>query len=151
MKIFSFLVIGLLIVAVWFLKPYVKGENVRLNGGLETIEAEYSKTTGEGFCTNLYRVVNGKITDDGIFTNMPADIPDPNTLPELKNGARVLLTGYVYEWRETNLITGSVSKRKSNMIDVVRWQTAARVSYKTQQGNLGPTAFRNGNYTNCRA
>ncbi|WDE14218.1 hypothetical protein [Thalassomonas haliotis] len=149
MKIFYFTVSSLLIAAIWLFAPYIEGKYVR-QGGLTTIEAEYFTVTGDPLCTKLYRVEKGKITDHGVFPNMPADIPDPHTVSELKEGDRLLLTGYLYQWQETNLLTGTISKRKVNMIDVIRWQQSNRLIYKTQQREFAASAFSQKNDTDCR-
>ncbi|WDE07923.1 hypothetical protein SG34_014150 [Thalassomonas viridans] len=149
-KILSVAVICLTAFGLWLFQPYMQREYVRLSETPVTIEAEYFTVTCEPLCTQLYRVENGKITNNGVFPNMPADIPDPHSISELKDGDRLLLTGYLYVWQETNLITGSISTREINMIDVIRWQTPDRVSYKSQQSNHAPAAFRHENYTDCR-
>ena len=150
MKFLFIIIICLVAGFIWLLQPYMQREYVRISNSLTTIEAEYITVTGDPLCTNFYRVEGGKISNNGIFPNMPEDIPDPHSLTEFKDGDRVKLTGFLYQWRETNLITGAVSTRQINMIDVLGWQSSASANYQSKQADTSPGAFRHENYTNCR-
>lgn len=143
------MLIGLLALYIGLLQPYMQREYVRLSDAPVTIEAEYFTVTGDPLCTKLYRVIDSKITNNGVFPNMPQDIPDPHNLAELKDGDRLALTGFLYEWHETNLITGTTSQRAINMMDVIGYQ-ALNINYQTKLTDITPGAFRHENYTNCR-
>ena len=150
LKILSTIILFIIILYVWLLKPYMHYDYMRISDTPTTIIAEYYTVTGEPLCTKFYKIENGKLTTKGISPNMPFDIPDPHSLTEFKDGDRITLTGFTYEWWATNLITNNIQKRDINMIDVITMQVSDSVIYKTKALDKSPKAFKHENYTNCR-
>lgn len=136
---------------IWLFKPYMNYDHVRTSNTPNTIVAEYFTVTGEPLCTKFYKVEKGKLTTKGIIPNMPFDIPDPHSLTTFKDGDRITLTGFTYEWRATNMITNNIQKRAENIIDVITMQVSDTVIYKTKALDQTPKAFTNVNYINCRS
>ncbi|WP_281557666.1 hypothetical protein [Thalassomonas sp. RHCl1] len=152
MKVKSVFLLVLCLIAgfLWLSEPYMQRQYVRISNSPITIEAEYFTVTGDPLCTKFYRVMDGKITDTGIFPNMPTDIPDPHAVAAFKDGDRVELTGFLYQWQETNLVTGTTRSRPVNMIDVLTWQASTGIHYQSKQTNTQAGAFKQVNYTNCK-
>jgi len=96
---------------IWLFKPYMEYDYKRMSDIPIIIESEYFTITGEPLCTKFYKVENGKITNKGIFPNMPIDIPDPHIFSDFKEGDRVAFTGFIYQWHATNKITGESSQK----------------------------------------
>ena len=141
-----------LVVAVFIAltKPYMEYGYGRVDNQPVTIEVEYINVTGDPLCTKLYKVINGEVSDEGIFPNIPSDIPDPHDVAELTDGDRLSLTGYLYEWQEKNLITGNTQHRSVNQIDVISWQQGNHLVYKSSLKGISGSQFSKRNYTDCR-
>ena len=150
MKIFfSILSLLLLVVIaffVWLTKPYMSYQSVRIGDTPTTIEVEYLSMTGDALCTKLYEIHNHQ----EIFPNVPDDLPDPHSISSLKEGDRITLVGYRYEWQAKNLITQSVKKKPIGMVDVVAWSKGAEVQFASSSQNLSPDKFKRENYSDCR-
>lgn len=144
MLIFSFLYI-------WLFKPYMDYEYKRVGDIPVTVESEYYNVTGESLCSKFYKVENGKITNLGIFPNMPIDIPDPHSFLDFKAGDRVTFTGFIYQWHSTNLITGENSQKFINMIDVISWHSGDSKNFISNETNFSPSAFTQENYISCKS
>jgi len=123
---------------------------VRIGDTPSTITAEYYNVTCNPLCTKFYKVEDGKATNRGVFPNMPSDIPDPHTLSIFEGGDRITLTGFTYEWTETNLITNNTKKRVIDMIDVISWQYSDSIKYDSTTSDQNPKSFKHENYTDCR-
>lgn len=130
---------------IWLTKPYMDYQSQRLNNILTEVNVEYRSMTGDPLCTKLYDVVSGR----GIFPNVPDDVPDPHTIASLQEGDRITLIGYQYEWQARNLITGKTDKRALGMIDVVAWNNATDLHFKSQLENPQPQQFKRENYSDC--
>lgn len=150
MKIFfSILSLLLLVVIaffVWLTKPYMSYQSVRIGDKPTTIEVEYLSMTGDALCTKLYEINSHQ----GIFPNVPDDLPDPHSISSFKEGDRITLVGYRYEWQAKNLITQSVKKKPIGMVDVVAWSKGAEVQFASSSQNLSPDKFKRENYSDCR-
>jgi len=116
-----------------------------------TLESEYYNVTGAPLCSKFYKVENGKITNNGIFPNMPIDIHDPHSFSDFKAGDRVTFTGFIYQWHSTNLITGESSQKIINMIDVISWNSGNSKTYTTNERDLNPSDFKQENYISCKS
>jgi len=123
---------------------------VRIADTPTSMTAEYYTVTGDPLCTKFYKVENGKITNKGVIPNMPHDVPDPHTLNIFKDGDRITLTGFTYEWSETNRITNKTTKHMIDMIDVISWQYPDSIKYESTTSDLSPKSFKHENYTDCR-
>ncbi len=148
-KTISFVGFSVLIVSsifVWLTKPYMSYQSVRIGDTPTTIEVEYLSMTGDALCTKLYEINNHQ----GIFPNVPDDLPDPHSIPSLKEGDRITLVGYPYEWQAKNLITQSVKKKPIGMVDVVAWNKGAEIRFASNSKNLSPDKFKRENYSDCR-
>jgi len=82
---------------------------------------------------------------------MPQDIPDPHTVKGFKDGDRISLTGFIYQWRATNVITGITTEVEVNRIDVTHWKKGNELSYVSKQAASSKTVFKSENYVSCRA
>jgi len=144
MLIFSFLYILLF-------KPYMKYEYKRVGDIPETVESEYYNVTGEPLCSKFYKVENGKITNNGIFPNMPIDIPDPHSFSDFKAGDRVTFTGFIYQWHAINIFTGVSTQKVVNMIDVISWKSGDSKKYTSNETDFNPSGFKQENYISCKS
>jgi len=149
MKIIIYLLVAIVFGAalffIWLTRPYMDYQSVRLNSEPIDVIAEYRSMTGDPLCTKLYDISSNK----GIFPNVPGDVPDPHDIAVLKEGDRITLIGYSYEWQAKNLITGNIQKKPSEMIDVIAWSKAGDISFKTQLKNPTPQQFDRKNYSDC--
>jgi len=116
-----------------------------------TIESEYFTITGEPLCTKFYKIENGKITNNGIFPNMPIDIPDPHLFSDFKEGDKVTFTGFIYQWHASNLITGKSTQKVVNMIDVISWKASNLNSYTSKIIDLSASSFKQESYISCKS
>lgn len=144
MLIFSF-------VYIWLFKSYMKYDYKRISEIPIAIETEYFNVTGEPLCTKFYKVENGKVSNKCIYPNMPIDIPDPHSFSDFKEGDKVTLTGFIYQWHATNLITGESSQKVINMIDVISWNSGNSKTYSTNETDLNPSDFKQENYISCKS
>jgi len=149
-KILLGIVIFIITIIVLLLQPYMKYSYVRTSNTPTTIIAEFYTVTDDALCTQFYKIEEGKLTNKGIFPNMPNDIPDPHLSTEFKDGDRISLTGFSYEWWATNILTGRIQKRSINMIDVISWESSNSTFFKSENLDLSPTTFKHENYVNCR-
>lgn len=140
-----------LTVYVMLAKPYIEGKYVRLSDTPADIFTSYNNVTGAPLCTKFYEVIDGKLTDYGVFPNLAKDLPDPHKFNVgLKEGDIVIFTGYLYQWQEMNLLTKEKSVRKVNLMDVIAWNVLEGKNYQTEITNHQASQFKGNNYISCR-
>ncbi len=154
MKAVIYIVGTLLIVIsaafVWLTTPYMSYETNRSTNEIVTITAEYLNITGDPLCSKLYEIIDGETSDKAIFPNMPKDIPDPHDMTVLKDGDRLKIRGYRYQWKARNLITGNIEARPAGMVDVVAWEGPDNLHFNSAFSDAPAGQFSRRNYTDCR-
>lgn len=135
---------------IWLTLPYLEVSRVRIDASPVEVLAGFSNETADPLCTKLYKIVDGRISNEPIFSRVAADVPDPNDVTELKDGDQITLQGYRYEWRERNRITGHEAKRLDGRIDVVSWRGPSGEEHLSALDPSAPATFPNENYIGCR-
>lgn len=135
---------------IWLTVPYLKVTQVRIDDRPVEVRAAYSNETSDPLCTKLYALVDGRISNEPIFSRAATDIPDPNDATELKDGDQITLMGYRYEWRETNRITGHEMRRRDGRVDVIGWSGPSGEAHRSALNPEAQTTFASENYIGCR-
>ncbi|MCP4342865.1 MAG: hypothetical protein GY799_29280 [Desulfobulbaceae bacterium] len=143
---FVFIIASIVLAFCYLLEMHMDGKHIRLNDNIVTIQAVYLNMTGDPKCTKIYREDNGA----AIFTNIPADLPNPNCSDELVNNDKLYLKGYMYKWQKINKITRNiVDERDINVIDVIEWGVNNKTKHKTAMKSFDESNFVSDNYTDC--
>ena len=144
---------GIAVVAagwIWLTVPYLEVARVRIDDRPVEILAAYSNETSDPLCTKLYELVDGRISNQPIFSRVAADVPDPNEDTALRDGDQITLNGYRYEWRQRNRITGHQVTRRDGRMDVVSWRGPSGEQHVSTLDPSTPTTFPSENYIDCR-
>lgn len=135
---------------VWALAPHIRTEYVRVSEAPVELQVAYSNETADPLCTKLYEWQGSEISSLPIFARVASDMPDPNDYPVLRQGDRITLTVYRYDWRETNLITGGQRRKASERVDVVAWRGPSTEEFTTLLDPSAAATFPSEGYIGCR-
>ncbi|HTF97372.1 MAG TPA: hypothetical protein VL995_14635 [Cellvibrio sp.] len=144
-KILVFISVITALFFIWLTKPYMDYQSLRKAGTPQKVVAEYKLMTGDVLCTKLYRVDDGS----AIYPNVPDDLPDPNEIDSLKEGDRITIVAYMYEWQAKNLVTGNIEKKPTGMMDVIAWSDEDSLNFRSNLKNPQADQFKRKNYSDC--
>lgn len=144
------ILLSLLVVFVflYLFLPYKTYKYIRVSEFPTEIITRYVSIQGDPLCTKLYEVKEGVQTSRGVFPNVPIDLLDPNISDDLHDGDTVIISGYLYQWQEKNLITQRTAVRAVNVVDLIGWESERTGGHETKS-NHDPENFIDTNYTNC--
>ncbi|MBT1064087.1 hypothetical protein KJY73_10910 [Bowmanella sp. Y26] len=127
MKKFFLITISIILaVFFWLFQPFSSFSEERLSSQPERVTVVYVTVTGDPQCTKLYKLDSWQ-DNKPIASKEPVLLALPERLPSPEDGDYAYadnvfeLTGFRYQFQESNRLTGSVAVRPSNRFDLVAW------------------------------
>lgn len=144
MALFRVLLVSILLVVFLFggalflfLQPHIESESIRVSKHPETIRAEWVAWACGG-TERITEIVKSKDNnyEGPLSIRVPSDVLNPELSDAAFPGNIFVLTGFRYEIKRTNVITGKVRIINSRQFDVVSWRVELPYRKVNSEGDV---------------